>query len=405
MSWQDRIDNIQFTIVTGDGKEYKPLWKTQGKSKEYNASIYDFIGVSGSFVDRKRPKSAKHTLTFVFQGENHVDISAEFETSADDPRSWSVTHPYYGVLVGQPLSITFNEDALNVTLITVEFWESSISDLPLERVSVRDRTEAKTVSVLSSSSAVYASDIEPSSSAITKIKDSNTLTESAIKPILTDESAAEFSNAVSKSLSSADNLLNAPSDAISDAQKLFSLPSTFAIPVIDRVNALRAGFDQLKLVIETVSDKLFFEAQAAACISGICSAVVNPLEEDYVIRTEVEEMVSILSEVYNEYVTILDDNQVQIYDVQNTFIPNIETQQQLFSLVAFTSSNLFNLAFDAKQLRIVYTTKTTNVILLSHRYLGVDKIDGKLDNFIELNNIKLDELFSIKKGREIKYFV
>lgn len=405
MSWQNRIDNIKFKIVTGDGKEFTPLWRTKGKEKEYNVSIYDFIDVEGSLVDRKKPKSSKHTLNFIFQGDTNVEDAAEFEASADDPRAWTVTHPYYGELNGQPLSISFNVDALNVTEVTVEFWESITSDFPTEQISVRDNTEARKVNVLMASSIVFASDVQPVTADITKIKDSNSLTAASVEPLLTDDNTTEYSNALSKSLSAADSLLSDPGEAISSAQALLDLPSTFASPVLDKINALRSAFNLLKEEIETVADKLFFEAQAAACVAGICNAAVNPSDDDYVVRTEIEEVVQIILEVYDEYVTVLDDNQVQIYDVEDTFIPNIDTQNELYSLVAFTNANLFNLAFDTKQLRIVYTKKNTNVILLAHRYLGLDENDENLNNFIQINNIKLDELFVIRKGREIKYFV
>jgi len=105
MSWQDKLQNIQFSIKTGDGKEWFPLFKTGEKSKEFNTSIYDFIDVPKSLVERKQPKSSKYPLTFWFDGENHIETAEEFERSANDNRYWTITHPYYGTIKGQPLSI------------------------------------------------------------------------------------------------------------------------------------------------------------------------------------------------------------------------------------------------------------------------------------------------------------
>jgi hypothetical protein len=61
------------------------------------------------------------------------------------------------------------------------------------------------------------------------------------------------------------------------------------------------------------------------------------------------------------------------------------------------------MSFQTKRERIVYTDKKTNVILLTHRYLGMDDEDENIATMIQTNNIKLTELFSIEKGREIKY--
>lgn len=405
MSWQDKINQIKFKITTGDGKTFTPLWKTTGKTREYNTSIYDFINVEGSLVERKKPKSAKHTLVFYFQGENNVEDAAEFDASAADSRAWNVIHPFYGALRGQPLSIDFNEDSLNVTVCTVEFWESINADFPDSRISVRDNIEAKKVNVLESSSVTFASDVSPSSEDIPKIKNTNALVSASFGPIVTDENSADFSNASAKSLSAADSLLSYPLNAIRSAQAIFDIPSTFSSSISAKINAYLAAYQQLKLSIESVADKLFFESQGAACIASLCFAAVNPSEDDYVVRTEVEEAVAAILETYNDYTSTLDSNQVDIYEIGETFNPNVNTQTDLYNLVAFTTGNLYSFAFDAKQLRIVYTNKNTNVILLAHRYLGLDPDDENLSKFIELNNIKLKELIKIKKDREIKYFV
>ena len=62
-----------------------------------------------------------------------------------------------------------------------------------------------------------------------------------------------------------------------------------------------------------------------------------------------------------------------------------------------------NYTFGAKKEYIVVVPKDTNVILLTHRYLGLDADDKNIDTFVKTNNIHFNELFSIKKGRMIKY--
>jgi hypothetical protein len=61
------------------------------------------------------------------------------------------------------------------------------------------------------------------------------------------------------------------------------------------------------------------------------------------------------------------------------------------------------MSFETKRERIVITDKKTNLILLVHRYLGMDDDDENLDVFIKTNNLKLNQLFSIEKGVEIRY--
>ena len=109
--------------------------------------------------------------------------------------------------------------------------------------------------------------------------------------------------------------------------------------------------------------------------------------------------------VHLKYLEILDSAQVDIIDVENTYHADPVSQLELYELITETTGNLFALAFDAKQERTVIVDVDTNLVLLTHKFLGLDANDENMESFRELNNIKNDELFKVKKGRTIKYFV
>ncbi len=46
-----------------------------------------------------------------------------------------------------------------------------------------------------------------------------------------------------------------------------------------------------------------------------------------------------------------------------------------------------------------------NVILLSHKFYGSDENDDNLQKFIDTNNIGLNELLNISKGRKVIYYI
>ena len=138
MSWKDRLDNIDFTITTGDGKVFKPLWKSGEKSKDFNITKYDFIDVDGSLIDRKRPQSNAYPLVFWFQGDDNIEQSNAFEASADDNRLWTVIHPFYGTIKGQPTNLKRDDNNYNVTKVTVDFWQSIDGDFPVDEISIKD---------------------------------------------------------------------------------------------------------------------------------------------------------------------------------------------------------------------------------------------------------------------------
>lgn len=405
MSWQNKLENIQFTIKTGDGKEWYPLFKTGEKSKEFNTSTYDFIDVPKSLVERKQPKSSKYPLTFWFDGENHIDTAEEFDKSAEDKRYWTITHPYYGTIKGQPLSISRNDNNLNITEITVDFWESIVFDYPKSNLSIQDNTLVKKDEILDSSATSYSGRKVQEVADIQKNKEANLQIAKSFNNLQDDDTYSDYQNALSQAQKANDNLLNDSYDAIFKSEQLLNLPSTYEQTVIDKINGYISAYNGIKSVLSSVSEKLFFESMGASVMACYCNAAVNyEFGVDYVVSTEVEQVASSLIEIYSDYLETLDNSSVSIYDVDNSYQPDATVQTELNDLVLYTLANLYNLAFEAQQERIVYTTKETNIVLLTHRYLG-SASDENIETFRQINDIKLKELFKIKKERKIKYYV
>jgi hypothetical protein len=405
MSWQDKLQNIQFSIKTGDGKEWFPLFKTGEKSKEFNTSIYDFIDVPKSLVERKQPKSSKYPLTFWFDGENHIETAEEFERSANDNRYWTITHPYYGTIKGQPLSITRNDVNLNITEISIDFWESIVFDFPKSNLSIQDNTLVKNESILDSCAVSYSGRKVQSTEDIQKNKDATLLIAKSFEKLQGDDTFSEYQNAVSTALKANDKLLTDSFDAILKTQVLINLPSSYERTVKEKISAYKSVFSSLSTILNTVADKLFYESMGASSISCYCNASVNyQFGVDYVTASEVESVASDLIVIYDSYLQLLDSASTSNYVVEVGYQQNPIVQTQLNDLVMYTLANLYNLAFEAQQERIVYVEKDTNIVLLTHRYLGLSN-DENIEIFRQINDIKLKELFKIKKGRKIKYYV
>lgn len=405
MSWKSNIDNIKFSIKTGDGKEFFPLWKPGEKSIEYNTSSFDFIDVEKSLVERKKPKSGKYPLTFWFQGDDNIEQAQEFEDSAKDNRYWTVTHPFYGSIKGQPLSISRNDSNYNITEITVDFWETIVFDYPKSNLSIQDNTLVKKEEVFDSAAKSYSEKEVFETKDIDRLKGYIAKIGKAIEVIQNDTTFADFQNKINKALNASDYLITNSLNAISTAQDILNLPGEIVSSVKDRIGAYKSVFNSIIGVLESVPDKLFLQSMGASVISAMCNEGVNfDFESDYTTITEVESVSRDILEIYNNYLTLVDGASVSNYDIDNNYQPNPIVQSELHNLVMFTIANLFNLAFDAQQERVVYLPKDSNLVLLTHKYMGLAN-DENMQRFRDINNIKLKELFCIKKGRKIKYYV
>jgi len=402
MSWKDKIENGIFKIITGDGKSYKPLWKPGESSLDFNTAAYNFINLEGTLVDRKKPQSSKYPLLFWFQGDDHIDEVEAFMESAKDPRAWEVEHPIYGVIKGQPIGINRNDRNYSITEITVDFWESIAVDYPDDVISVSDRIAHKSKLVRGAAIKSYLG-FKPETADISTTK--RTAIQIAADLIkLAGEKKVGYENTANTAIKSVDKLISNQIDTITKQQGIFTGLIGFDASVKKKSNFISNAIGSLLAEVDKKNDKYLYESQAATGISTICEAAVNPLPQDYISRADIDEVVNSIIAVHGEYLKALDDQQVSRYEIEKTWNPDVNLQIQLNDLVVDTIGSLQSLAFEAKQERIIYTDKNTNLILLTHQYVGLDADDENIQRFREINNIKNEELFTIKKGRKIKYY-
>lgn len=400
MSWKETIENKQFKITTGDGREWQPQWLLGESSIEYNTTAYNFINLKGTLVDRKKPNSRKVPLSVWFQGEDNITQTDNFLKSAEDPRPWEVVHPILGTITGQPISITRNDGSLNATELKIDFWETIVVDYPDNEISVQDRITAKAIDVRAAGITSYTA--VPTSADVLKLK---TNTEQVKGPFLNlaGDKKIAYENAASATLKSADNLLSDKRTALRNQQELFTIPVDFEAGINSKVNAFKRAFRNLDS-INSKNDKFFYESQGATALASLCECVVTVDEGEYPSRRNIEEVVTLIVELYGEYILTMDNALVDIYDVDNAWNPDANLQTELNDLVLDTISNLQTMAFEAKQERVIYLEKDSNLIVLTHRYLGLDENDENMETLRQLNNIKNHEVLLIRKGREIKFY-
>lgn len=402
MSWEDNL-KVPFRITTGDGQIFDVKWRGAEKEREFNTSQFEFINVYGSLVDRKKPQGAKINLIFAFDGFDNILQSDKFETACEDPRQWEVQHPIYGVLKGQPLSIKRDDTSLNITEITVAFMESISPDYPFADFSVKNNTMDKHRKAMYALSVAGTTSVQFTALDITKQKEMTLQMATDLESIQDNNTYADFQNALNSGLKAIDNLLAEPLNAIQTVQNFLDLPSTYERAIEGRVAAYENIYWRLKESIETYSDKKYYESMAGTILSLISVVLVTPFSGDYILVSDVANLLDRLGNLYSDYLTTLDEISVDIYDVNNAYSPDAEAQTILNDLITYTLANVYAFSFGAKKEYIFFLKEDSNVILLTHKYYGIDADNENIDSFVKLNNIKFNELFVLKKGRELKY--
>ncbi len=409
MSWEENLAT-GLQITTGDGKVYKPLVKTEAHkaSFDFNISEFHYPEVAGTHVDRRLRKGVRYPLEFYFHGADNIDEMKAFIQSSHDVRPWNVLHPIYGQFSGQPLAIEFDNSGINTAKINVTIVES------LEYAGPKVVKAVKQSALKSATQAVeggneMAVQIQPSVSDVNTMKTTSTqMYAEASKGITTDEIGSAYFNAFSKAQNAINNALGDFSTGVTYINDFILYPSLFTTSVKNRFAILKAQALKLSFTLENLEKKYskqLFEQQKGMVVVAAVQTVITPLEDDYTNAVDVLFMIEEMLGLYNGFIDELQVLQTEDTTQIESYAPDYQFMYDLNFAVNYAVSNLFNIALTAQQQRIVYLANDSNVIIEAHKYYGLTQDDSTIKRFVDTNNIQLNEVLQLKKGRKIIYYV
>ncbi|MCH9621014.1 MAG: hypothetical protein S4CHLAM20_04280 [Chlamydiia bacterium] len=410
MSWLDKISK-DLEIFMGDGVTFRPSWVNAKKSTEWNVSTFEFPNLDGSLVDRKSAKGSIFPLELYFSGDDHLDVSEAFLTSAKDPRHWHLRHPYYGDVRVQPTKISEDNSNHNVTKISVVVQESILGVFPKGVANPTSELQQR-------NDAVNLSSVESAATGISKIDPSDSvylsetisvLSASTFEAIEVDEEAATFQNLVNKAIS---DISQNSRLAIGSIVNVVNYPAKISLSAKRRLDLISFQYVALKerdITPESIlsaNERLFYEIiQGTLITTGMLSAGTPQDENDYETRGEVNDAILELVGLWNDYVSTIDNLQLLDPKTTENYVANYDAMIDRQDMLNFSISSLYEIALEAKQEFEIILEEDSNIILLTHRFYGLDNEDENLELFNRTNVIGLNEVLNIKKGRKIIYYV
>lgn len=416
MSWIESV-NKDFKITMKSKQGFKdsvtftPNWLAAGRLTDFNIAVFNFRNVAGSLVKRNQIIGAVYDIEIFFQGVDNLEVSAAFKEASKNPHSWTVSHPLYGQILVQPLSLRYDNSAMNVTRITGQWMETvgaTAINNSIDPVDIIAQKKLDTDITFSQSYAVTVP--EPAIGDITAMQDNITLAERLQEGFATTNDNIQLAintyNAVNSKI---DDAIADVYSAINGVQTMLSLPAYFSNKVINRVDFLIDMANQIYADISTIELphlKKLYENNVAAIISSVCATTVYQVAPgDYPNRNDVVQVINSLVGVYNDYITNLDFLQTDNGADPGSYIPDFSSIDQLTSLVYYTIANLFGIAASAKQQRIFELPTDSNIILIAFELYGLLPDDSMITQLMNDNAFTGDEHFWIRKGRDIIYYV
>ena len=392
MSWKDRI-NQEIRLTTADGEIYNPLYLVSPRRVDFNVSQFEFINIDGTLVNRQNIKGYKYDITIVFQEENHREKYLKFEKSVKDKRPIEVLHPMYGLFNAHIVSMVDDPTALSNTTVSLSMLETISEEYPKTSQDANDQVNIDFDNVNETISETFDNDTT------LKIADANNIANKK------DEAYSLGASSVKSGEQSNNYILlyNAANNSTADLVSFLIYPSLFLNRVTYRLDLLKRQFNNLTTLVSTSNDKKIYELFGNSLVSAMVNVCVTPLEDDYNNADDVLNVIETVSNLYNNFITNVDVMQTDNGSQLDAYIPNYETMSQLTSMVNYALANLFTIALTANQKRTAILNADSNVILLAHRFYGAT--DDNINTFIDQNKIGLNELITIKKGREVVYYV
>lgn len=407
MSWIERV-KTGYTIRTGDGATYTPKWLNPNKSQSFNISQFNFPNVSGTLVDRRRPKGEVYSLELYFDGDNHLDVSAAFALSANNSKAWTISHPIYETLIVQPVSIFYDNRDANVTKITGTVIET-IGAATKSKAAPIDKIRGDKVRIDALQANAYAFDVQPTTADITEYKGNlDTLYAEGSKSVGNTLDAETYFNAYNAAYSKLDELISEPLAAVRLSQRMIEAPFIFAQLVQRRFETFMNQVALLRRTLDNVlnrNQKRQYETNVGCIISAMASATTINIDGSYRNRTDVIGIIDSLADTYNQYITDLDGLQTLTGADADSYIPNFDAINGIREQVIFTINNLLDIAVDGRTEITIPLEEDSNAILLTYRFYGEDNEDIFLNEFVNANNLGLTEYLIIPKGRLITYYV
>jgi len=406
MNWAQRLNDIKLEIETGDGQKFYPLWKDAKKSIKYNTEGFDFVGVEGTYVERKKQSGNKFPILLYFHGEDCIEQTRKFEYAARDSRPWTIHHPVYDAILVQPLNLEIDNSVYNISKITGVVWETINYKYPLYKLNVRITIVQISSDINTRAEEVFENKAPTDSSAIEPAVISSRMIGKKYD-VLTDvlEKVNILKDLVRKASSAAQYVLERPAFFMKQIQNLVDFPFIIKQSIEFKLTQLIETYNDTRALFVEKEEFEMFEAFACSIVGTACKVASTPEAGDYKTRQDVLNAIDSIVNLNSSIIQTFDGTSLGpvISAAGVAYEPDADLAFNLDKIVNLTVANLYEIAYNSKQERTTILEEDDNIVNLAHKYYGSG--DDNLQDFMDANNLSFDEITHIPKGRKIVWYI
>lgn len=377
--------NAMFSITLGDGSVYYPQIENNSSAREFATKETLRVGLQGVRIERGEAGAQVVTLAFGFYGDDANINKRQFLISAGNPAPWRVVHPYMGAFIAQPTSeLSFDESPARaigkVTLKIVGEFDA-VKDIEI-RAAARGQADAVMQAAAEQAPPVPVVTVV---NAVRGIADGFNWLPNNL------EQVAALKNKVRQASAAASAAISSPARSMQSMTDLLNFPAEIQSDITRSISATQRAFAVLIATIAASPSYFGVSSGALAAVSASYAANAS-----YINAAQAQSMRSHLERIEMERELLLD---------AHGGLMSADAELMLSTLLAMTRGQLIDIAASATSERVYVAERSASpVIFASLLYPDMD-IDSATDRLVNDNNIHSEELVSIQKNRELKYYI
>lgn len=422
MAWEKQIKK-RLEVFMGNGERFYPIWEDAVKEITYNTVSFEFPGLEGTLVKRRKVSGREFDIVFHFvttEKEDHLVTSERFEKASKDSRHWHILHPYYGDIRCHPTKLKYDNSKHGITTITGKVLETILGVAPLTLHNYKKTLEIKVEKLGILNISTYVNNTPDLSSVeIGYINDQLTSYQTNYSKIITEEEDSKnFNNLLSDAKSSLAKYTSDTIFVMNKIQEVAQSPAKLSANIFDRVRYFSEEIEFTKqsllgLQYIPYNLKRLYENTVSSLFSAIFLSTANiqsgqnatPNNGVVITSSQILDLIFRIGDIWEDYIQTLD----VIQDINNvtgvSFVQDYDLLNELQDLYNDSMANMYRIALESKKEVVINIEEDSNPIILTHRFYGLDEADENLNFFIKTNSLSMREQLMIEKGREIIWYI
>lgn len=429
MSWEDRLTAATYTSPSG--LEFTAVFEDVSKDIIKKTTAFNFPDVDGTYVQDLGKQGRRYPMRWIFWGEDYDQVAELFDSALEEKGPGILQHPLYGTFDVVPFGTIKRRDdlvtAANQAVYDLTFYETikiifPVSELAAENAMNQLFDDFSGNAVANYDSSLSVESAQETSGYIASAKEGIRKIKRSMASIAatTAEIERDFNDVFNIADDAITTLVGGPLLIGAQMLALTRLPSQAASNINAKLEAysnllstlISGSSNQFSMGLDSQAGNSFANNNLIAS-SVVLSAIESTISDStmFATRTNAIEAQEALDQLLTDYITWADTNREGLIQEvlptrepgTNDLIDTGESYQNLLEVFAISQGRLTEIAFTALQERSVILDRDRTFIDFAAEFYG--QLDEQYDFIIQSNNLSGAELWEIKKGREMVYYV